>query len=177
MRLLALLVLAIVGFAALTVVTAVGAFALTGGGTSMLMPGGGMAVLTGAQPMLGGRFPWTLLALFVLVLLVVIVVGFLLQFSAVAIVVEDRGIIDGLRRSVRVVIDDPLPVIGADLLLIGIGVVLGGVAVGVTVAVADAADVLVGGLAAAAVLNAAVTTVTGVYTVSIFRALTTVSEW
>jgi|GEM_PF-5735551 len=177
LRLLGLLVLAIVGIIALTVVTAAGAFALTGGGTSMLMPGGGMSALTGVQPMLGGMFPRGLLVLFVLLALIVIILGFLLQFAPVAIVVEDRGVIGGLRRSIRVVLDAPLTVIGADLLLIGIGVILGGVAVGVTVAVADAADVLVGGLAVAAVLNAAVTTVTGVYTVSIFRALTTVSEW
>mgnify|MGYP006948682312 FL=1 len=177
LRLLALLVLAIVGFIALTVVTAVGAFALTGGGTSMLMPGGGMSQLTGAPPMMGGNMPWALLALFGLLLLVVIVVGFLLQFAAVAIVVEDRGVIEGLRRSVRVVIDDPLPVIGADLLLILLGVVLGGVVVGGIIAGAGAADALVVGIAVGAVLNAVVTTVTGAYTVSIFRALTTVSEW
>jgi len=176
LRLLALLVLAVVGFIALTVVTAVGALLVTGGGDA-LMGGGAMSVLTAAQPMMGGMFPRGLLVLFVLVALIVLLAGFLLQFAPVAIVVEDRGVFGGLRRSVRVVLDAPLTVIGADLLLIGIGVILGGVAVGVTVAAAGAADALVAGIAVAAVLNAAVTTVTGVYTVSVFRALTTVSEW
>ena len=57
---------------------------------------------------------------------ILLVIGFLIQFYAQAVVIEDKGALDSLRRSVAVVRDNLLAVLGFDAVGIAIGAIVGG---------------------------------------------------
>ena len=57
---------------------------------------------------------------------ILLAIGFLIQFYAQAVVIEDRDALDSLRRSVAVVRDNLLAVLGFDAVGIAIGAIVGG---------------------------------------------------
>lgn len=62
--------------------------------------------------------------------LVLLVIGFVVQFYAQAVVVDDQGVLDSFKRSYRVVRENLVSVLGFDLLGLVLGAVVGLVPIG-----------------------------------------------
>ncbi|MFB6107207.1 MAG: hypothetical protein ABEJ70_09565 [Halobacteriaceae archaeon] len=119
LRLLAIVLVGLVGYVVLGVGLGILFFALVVGG---VVGDGGAGASLAVLAVVG------LVAL--LFALVLLVVGFLLQFYVQAVVVDDRGALDALRRSYAVVRANVLAVLGFDAVALVLGVVAAAVPVG-----------------------------------------------